>query len=176
MTAALAMMMKASSPARARVRRMAVASAASVAWPKRAASRPCALKACTTGMAPSTSPATALVSATRSWLARDSRRTRRPNHMAGSTTHTTAASTWPIIQALVHTSMTTAPSPVTALRSPIDSEAPTTDCTSVVSVVRRESTSPTRVCSKNAGGCASTRQYTALRKSAVTRSPSQLTM
>jgi hypothetical protein len=44
-------------------------------------------------MALSTSAAIELESATRSWLARESRRTRRPNHMAGNTTNSTTAST-----------------------------------------------------------------------------------
>jgi len=47
--------------------------------------------------------------------------------------------------------MPSAPSPITALRRPIESEEPTTVCTSVVSVVRRESTSPVCVVSKNCG-------------------------
>jgi hypothetical protein len=44
-------------------------------------------------MALSTSAAMALESATRSWLARESLRTRRPNHMVGSTTSTSISST-----------------------------------------------------------------------------------
>ena len=47
--------------------------------------------------------------------------------------------------------------------------------TSVVSVVRRESTSPTRVVSKNSGSMRTTRRYTAARRSAMTRSPTQVT-
>ncbi|MNT90831.1 hypothetical protein D3C72_2318300 [compost metagenome] len=45
------------------------------------------------GIALSTSAAIALESATRSWLARESFRTRRPNHMLGSTTSTRMPST-----------------------------------------------------------------------------------
>jgi hypothetical protein len=56
------------------------------------------------------------------------------------------------------------------------SDEPTTVCTSVVSTVRRLSTSPVWVVSKNSGLWRMTWAYTALRRSAVTRSPSQLTM
>jgi len=47
--------------------------------------------------------------------------------------------------------MPKAPMPITALRSPIDSDEPTTVCTRVVSAVSRESTSPVCVLSKNWG-------------------------
>ena len=62
------------------------------------------------------------------------------------------------------------------LRKPIEMELPTTVWISVVSPVSRESTSPVCSVSKNCGDCASTRAYTALRKSAVTRSPTQVTV
>ena len=81
-----------------------------------------------------------------------------------------------IAAGFVTTSMPIAPTPSTALRRPIDRLEPTTVCTSVVSVVRRDSTSPVCVVSKNSGLCRTTCEYTALRRSAVTRSPSQLTM
>ena len=64
---------------------------------------------------------------------------------------------------------------MTALRKPMLSDDPTTVCTSVVSVVSRDSTSPVWVVSKNSGLCCNTCEYTALRRSAVMRSPSQLT-
>ena len=118
----------------------------------------------------------ALESATRSWLARESLRTRRPNHSDGSTISNSTSSTWNITTGLVQISMPSAPVPITALRRPILSEEPTTVCTKVVSVVRRDSTSPVCVVSKNSGLWRSTWPYTALRRSAVTRSPSQLTM
>ena len=102
-------------------------------------------------MAFSTSAAIALESATLSWLARDSLRTRRPYHMAGRTTRHTTSNTCTITVGWLQTSIVSAPSPITALRKPIDSEEPTTVCTSVVSVVRRESTSPVWVVSKNCG-------------------------
>jgi hypothetical protein len=57
---------------------------------------------------------------------------------------------------LVITSITIAPSPITVLRSPRLRLEPTTACTSVVSVVRRDSTSPVWVVSKKAGLCRST--------------------
>jgi len=64
---------------------------------------------------------------------------------------------------------------VTILRSATEAEEPITVCTRVVSAVRRESTSPVRVISKKAGVRPSTLSNTALRMSAVTRSPSQVT-
>ncbi len=85
-------------------------------------------------------------------------------------------STCVITYGLVMTSMPSAPMPITVLRSPIDRLDPTTVWTSVVSVVSLESTSPVWVVSKNSGLCSTTCAYTALRRSAVTRSPSQLTM
>jgi hypothetical protein len=62
------------------------------------------------------------------------------------------------------------------LLSPTERLEPTTACTSVVSPVSRDKTSPVWSVSKNAGRCRSTLAYTALRKSVVIRSPSQLTM
>ena len=52
-------------------------------------------------MALSTSAAIALESATRSWLARESLRTRRPNHTLGSTISTKIPKTWIITYGLV---------------------------------------------------------------------------
>jgi hypothetical protein len=52
--------------------------------------------------------------------------------------------------------MAIAPMPITVLRRPMLSELPTTVCTSVVSVVRRLSTSPVWVDSKNSGLCRTT--------------------
>ena len=60
-------------------------------------------------------------------------------------------STWVITTGFVMTSIAIAPMPITALRRPIDRLEPTTVCTSVVSVVRRDSTSPVCVVSKNSG-------------------------
>ena len=73
--------------------------------------------------------------------------------------------------------------PLTEVRAKIDRwmatetkmPTPEIDCTSVVSAVRRDSTSPVRVTSKNVGSMRTTLAYTALRTSATTRSPSQET-
>ena len=98
----------------------------------------------------------ALESATRSWLARLRRRTRRPKYRLGSTTPTRMPSTCVITQGLVITSMISAPVPITVLRRPMLKDEPTTVCTSVVSVVSRLSTSPVCVLSKNSGLCSTT--------------------
>ena len=81
----------------------------------------------------------------------------------------------PISLALVTAISTSAPTTFSAERSVIEMFTPAIDCTSVVSVVRRDSTSPVRVTSKNVRSIASTRSYTLARMSATTRSPSQLT-
>ena len=78
-------MMKPTNTERAMVRRTAVLKAFSVDASKRAASICSAVKLCTTGIAFSTSAAIALESAIRSWLARESLRTRRPNQRLGTT-------------------------------------------------------------------------------------------
>jgi len=59
-------------------------------------------------------------------------------------------------QGLVTISASSAPAPITTLRRPMLRLLPTTVCTSVVSVVRRLSTSPVLVLSKNSGLCFST--------------------
>ena len=64
---------------------------------------------------------------------------------------------------------------MTKLRAATDAEDPTTVWINVVSAVSRDSTSPVRVTSKNAGVRPSTLSNTALRMSAITRSPSQVT-
>jgi hypothetical protein len=79
-------------------------------------------------------------------------------------------------QRVVQTSMPKAPRPITLLRRPMLSEEPTTVCTRVVSALSRDRTSPVCVVSKNTGLCWSTWAYTASRRSAVMRSPSQLTV
>ena len=77
-------------------------------------------------MALSTSEASALESATRSWLARESLRTRRPNITLGQTTNTNTPTTCSISSGLVQISMASAPIPIRPLRNPIDSDEPTT--------------------------------------------------
>ena len=61
------------------------------------------------------------------------------------------------------------------LRSACDRLALITAWITAVSLVRRESTSPVRVTSKNAGDRPITRSYTCLRRSVTTRSPSHVT-
>ena len=107
-------------------------------------------------MALSTSVAIVLESATRSWLARERRRTRRPYQVAGMTTNTTVRITCSITVGCDQTNTSKAPKPITTLRSPIESDEPTTVCTSVVSAIKRLVTSPAEVVSKNSGLCCST--------------------
>jgi hypothetical protein len=122
-------------------------------------------------MALSVSPARPEVSATRSCESRDSRRTRRPKYSMG--TISTGMSTRMISASfrLVYSSSASDPRKLTVERSRMESPAPDNDWISVVSVVRRESTSPVLVTSKNAGSMRITRSYTALRTSDTTRSP-----
>ena len=76
---------------------------------------------------------------------------------------------------LVATSITSEPSSVSVERKVIEMPTPEIDCTSVVSAVSRDNTSPVRVTSKNVGSMRTTLAYTALRTSATTRSPSHVT-
>ncbi len=145
------MMRNAVSEARVPVRRTAVAKACSFIAAKRRASAPSCTKLCTTGIALSTSAAMPLVSAMRSWLARESLRTRRPITSAGSTTATITTATVSTRRGLVASSIASAPTHMTALRSPMLTLEPTAFCTTVVSVVRRLSTSPVFTLSKNCG-------------------------
>ena len=64
---------------------------------------------------------------------------------------------------------------LTRLRIASDADDPITVWIRVVSAVMRDSTSPVRVTSKNCGDRPSTLSNTALRMSATTRSPSQVT-
>ena len=169
-------MTKAVSSERTPVRRIEAAKACSLAAPKRCASAASRVKLCTTGMALRISPAMPLVSAMRSWLARDSRLTRRPITIAGSTTSTMIPATVSISPGLVAISMVRPPTNSTALRRPMLMLEPTALWITVVSVVRRDSTSPVFSVSKNCGLCCSTCAYTAWRRSVVTRSPIQVTM
>ena len=72
--------------ARVVIRRRAVWNVRSTASAKRARSRSSWLNAWTTRTAPSTSAVIAPISATRSWLVRETLRSRRPNQTIGSTT------------------------------------------------------------------------------------------
>ena len=86
-------------------------------------------------------------SAIRSWLARDRRRTRRPNTRIGTSTSGTTRNTSPVSRALVTASNTVPPTSMIAFRSAIETEVPTTICRTLVSVVRRDRISPVRVTS-----------------------------
>ena len=149
-------MRNAVSIARVPVRRIEVAKARSLASENLRVSAPSCVKLCTTGTAFSTSPAIALESAMRSWLARDSRRTRPPISIAGATTSTMMPTTVSISRGLVAISIAMPPTNSTALRSPIETLDPTALWITVVSVVRRDSTSPVFSVSKNCGLCVST--------------------
>jgi hypothetical protein len=102
------------------------------------------------------SPAIPLVSASRSWLARESLRTRRPMIAAGSTTRTTMPATISISRGVVVSSMVSPPASRTMLRRPMLTLEPTALWITVVSVVSRDSTSPVFRVSKNCGLCRST--------------------
>ena len=129
-------------------------------------------RVCTVCTALRVSPAMPLVSAMRSWVVRESRRTRRPNTNSGTNTRGISKTITPVRVGLVSVSMTNAPAAVTALRNVIDRFTPAIDWTRVVSVVNRESTSPERILSKKLGSRFITCAYKRFRKSATTRSPS----
>ncbi len=133
--------------ARARTRRAAVAKARSVRSAKVAVASSCRLKACTVRTALRVSSIWAPRSPMRSCAARDSRRTLRPNTTSGSTTSGITTSTKRVSLRLVTAIMTTPPVNIRMLRSAIDAELPMIDWSRVVSVVRRDSTSPVGVIS-----------------------------
>ena len=110
-------------------------------------------------------------SATRSWFARESRRTLRPRSRIGTSVAGTPSTTSAASLPLVRTSITSAPNPISALRRNIEMPKPITACSCVTSFVRREITSPVRILSKNAGSSARRWPYTARRMSVMTRSP-----
>ena len=140
-------MMTAVSSARARIRRNATLKEASTALRKRAASQASRTNACTICMALITSPAIALVSATRSWLRRDRRRTRRPNRIIGTSTAMMTPIMRPVSFGLVTNNIVSPPTSRKALRNATEAPDPMTDCRTAVSDVRRESTSPVLVVS-----------------------------
>ena len=102
-------------------------------------------------------------------------RTQRPNRISGISTTNTAPTTSAASFGLVTNIRMNAPVSITRLRSATETVEPTTVWISVVSAVRRDSTSPVRVTSKKAGVRPSTLANTALRISATTRSPIQVT-
>ena len=161
--------------ARARVRTIAVTKLLSTVWRNALPSRSSLVKACTVTTAFMVSLARALVSARRSWLWRDNRRTQRPNRISGTMIRITAPRISAVSFRLVKNIRINPPVRVTRLRNASEAEEPITVCTRVVSAVSRDSTSPVRVTSKKAGVSASTLANTAVRMSAVTRSPSQVT-
>ena len=95
--------------------------------------------------------------------------------MIGTTTAGTINNTSPVSLADVSINNTNPPSNINMLRSAMDTDDPITDKINVVSVVRRLSTSPVRMRSKNAGLIAITRSNSARRMSDTTRSPSRVT-
>ncbi len=141
---------------RARMRCSAVLKARSTELPKRCASTCSCVNACTVGIAFNTSPAIAEASATRSCESRDSLRTRRAKKMIGSTTSASITMMIADSLALVTNSITNPPANSRVLRNAIDTLVPTSVWISVVSVVRRDSTSPVCVVSKNCGLCVTT--------------------
>ena len=150
-------MISAVSSARTRVRRTALRKPVSLRSAKRAASRSSWVKACTVDMALRISPASAEASAMRSCDSRDSLRTRRPMSTIGSASRAISPKIMAKRCTLVAASITMPPTNWNRLRSPIDTELPTTACTSVVSPVSRDSTSPVCRVSKNCGDWRSTR-------------------
>ena len=68
----------------------------------------------------------------------------------------TSSTIHPIRLGLVSASMTSAPIRLIAERSAMEMPDPAIDCTSVVSVVSRDRTSPVRVTSKKAGSSRTT--------------------
>ena len=84
----------------------------------------------------------ALVSATLSWLVRDILRTRLPSAQSGNTIMASRTIITPASQALVTSIMVMPPINMTKLRNAIDMLEPTKVCTKVVSLVKRDKTSP----------------------------------
>ena len=109
------------------------------------------MNACTVWIAFKVSPARPLVSAIRSCELRESLRNFRPSAMTGTITVGMAIRISPSSLRLVTPIITMEPARLMIERSAIEMPTPEIDCTSVVSVVRRESTSPVRVTSKNCG-------------------------
>ena len=136
---------------RARIRRIAVSKAFSTELEKRFASMCSWVKACTVGMALRISPAMAEASAILSCESRESLRTRRPKSTIGKTTSAKRTMIMALNLMLVTKSMTRPPINNNAFLNAIEILVPTTVCISVVSAVRRESTSPVCVVSKNCG-------------------------
>ena len=121
------------------------------------------------------SEAKAEASASVSCARRDNCRTQRPKAMSGSIAAGMAITTMSERRGLVTNIMTMPPTSMMRLRSDCDSEEPATAFICVVSAVRRLINSPECAVSKNAGPSVDTCWKMSLRRSATTRSPSQLT-
>ena len=89
----------------------------------------------------------------------------------GRTTSGVPSSTSPVRWGLVSASMTVPPMTRSRVRRAMARVDPTTTWSNVVSEVSREMISPVRAVSKNPTWSASTRSKTAVRTSAITRSP-----
>src|SRR5258705_5896199 len=100
-------------------------------------------------MAPTTSEAYAVASASVSWAVRDKRRTQRPNATRGNTISGIASRTKPESRGLVITIMAVAPTNSMKLRSATDTDAPTADLIWVVSAGRGAIRFPLPPASKN---------------------------
>jgi hypothetical protein len=99
-------------------------------------------------MPPSVSSACAARSPILSCAALESRLSRRPKNTSGSTTMGRINAISPASFALVSTSIRKAPAPVIAWRTPMEMAEPISDCSSPISAVRRDMTSPMRADSK----------------------------
>src|SRR5258706_706290 len=95
-------------------------------------------------MAPTSSEAYAVASASVSWALRDKRRTQRPNATNGNTTSGIASRTKPESRGLVITIIAVAPMNSITLRSATDTDAPTADLIWVASTGARGDQSPPR--------------------------------
>ena len=131
------------------------------------------LKDCTIFTCRSDSPAWVPTSASRSWLLRDRRRTRRPRTRIGATTKGALTSTTKVSFGLDNTSNTTPPMNISRFLSAMETDEPITVCSKVVSVVMRLWISVGRFSSKKAGCSRMRCLNTASRMSALTRSPIQ---
>jgi len=111
----------------------------------------------------------------RSWLNRDSLRTRRPSTMIGTTASGTTSSASAVRRGLVISSIARPPTNISELRIATETVEPTTWSIKVVSDDSRLITSPVRAVSNQAGLSRTMCAKAALRISATTRSPSHET-
>ena len=128
---------KAISTARWRMRLTATPNASPTRSENSASSRASWLNDCTILTWRNDSPAWVPTSASRSWLLRDRRRTRRPISRMGAITNGAQITTIRDSLGLASTSSTMPPKNISTLRSAMDTEEPITVCSRVVSVVMR---------------------------------------